>query len=125
MKYFLMKLYLIALLFCMSFQLTSCKSKPKDSDIQASVNEKLSANPDYSNITATVNEGVVTLSGQSTSEAGKESAEQAVKGVKGVTQVVDNVTVAAPEAAPVEIASDDALKSGVKDAVKDYPGVTA
>src|SRR5215211_6157325 len=103
MKYSLLKVYIVALLFSMSFQFTSCKSKPKDSDIQASVNEKLSADPGNSNITATVNNGVVTLNGQSSSEAEKANAEQAVKGVKGVTSVVDNVTVAAP-AAPVEIA---------------------
>jgi hypothetical protein len=31
----------------------------------------------------------------------------------------------APAPAPVEIAADDALTTGVKDATKDYPGVTA
>ena len=35
------------------------------------------------------------------------------------------VTTAPPTPAPVEIATDDALTTGVKDATKDYPGVNA
>ncbi len=34
-------------------------------------------------------------------------------------------TTTAPAPAPVEISGDDALRSGVTDATKDYPGVTA
>ncbi len=41
----------------------------------------------------------------------------------------DNTTTAptttAPAPAPVEVSGDDALRSGVTDATKDYPGVTA
>jgi osmotically-inducible protein OsmY len=38
---------------------------------------------------------------------------------------VENTTVEPQQPAPVEIASDDALTTGVKDATKDYPGVKA
>jgi hypothetical protein len=34
-------------------------------------------------------------------------------------------TTTAPAPAPVEISPDDALRTGVTDATKDYPGVTA
>lgn len=38
----------------------------------------------------------------------------------------DTTTVApVPEPAPIEIANDNALTTGVKDATKDYPGVKA
>jgi hypothetical protein len=38
---------------------------------------------------------------------------------------MDTTTVTAPTPAPAEISSDDVLKRGVTDAVKDYPGVKA
>ncbi len=38
------------------------------------------------------------------------------------TTTIDSVTTPAP--APVEISADDALKSGLVDATKDFPGVT-
>ena len=40
---------------------------------------------------------------------------------------VENTTVETPQTttAPVEIATDDALTTGVKDATKDFPGVKA
>ena len=102
-----------------AFQFNGCKSKPKDSDLQASVNEKLSP----SGVSATVNDGVVTLNGQCPDETCRTSAEQTAKNVKGVKSVVNNITVA--PAAPVEISPDAALESGLRDATKDYPGVTA
>ena len=102
-----------------SLQFSSCKSRPKDSDLQASVNEKLGA----SGVSDTVSQGVVTLSGQCPDEACRTSSEQAAKDVKGVKSVVNNITVMPP--APVEVSPDAALETGVRDATKDYPGVTA
>ncbi|MEI6949263.1 BON domain-containing protein [Paraflavisolibacter sp. H34] len=126
MKHFIPKAYAIALLLTAGVQLTSCKSGPKDSDLQTAVNDKLRADPDYANISASVKEGVVTLNGTATNPETKNEASEDVREVKGVKNVVDNITVATPVApAPVEIATDDALKTGVADAVKDYPGVTA
>jgi len=37
----------------------------------------------------------------------------------------DTTTTVTPAPAPVQISSDDSLKNGVRDATKDYPGVTA
>jgi hyperosmotically inducible protein len=124
MKHFILKAYTIALLLSAGVQFTSCKSQPKDSDIEASVQEKLRANAQFSNISASVNEGVVTLNGTTPDASARTNAEKEIKEVKGVKNVVDNVTVA-PLAAPVEIATDDALDNGVRDALKDYPGVNA
>jgi hyperosmotically inducible protein len=58
------------------------------------------------------------------------TSEAAVKAIKGVKNVVDNITIAPPPApivipAPVVIAPDDALAKGVADATKDFPTVKA
>lgn len=115
------KLLLWGGILSLGMQFTSCKSKPKDSDIQTSINDKLSP----SGISATVNDGVATLNGQCPDEACRTSAEQTAKDVKGVKSVVNNITVTPAATAPVEVSPDSALQAGVKDATKDYPGVTA
>ena len=75
-------------------------------------------------------DGVVTLSGEAKSESAKAQAEEITKSVKGVKNVINNSTVAAPPPAPVEpapvvINADDALTKGVNDLLKDFPGVKA
>lgn len=96
----------------------------KDSDIQASVEEKLKANTEMGTaMTASVKDGVVTLSGECKDEACKAKCEELAKSVKGVKSVVNNATIAA--AAPVQVSTDDALTTGVRDATKDHPTVTA
>jgi osmotically-inducible protein OsmY len=72
-----------------------------------------------------VKDGVVTLSGQVKDETAKSLAETTAKGVKGVKSVNNNLTVAPPSAAPVEITADDPLKASVDNTIKDYPGVAA
>ncbi|SKC94858.1 BON domain-containing protein [Chitinophaga ginsengisegetis] len=103
----------------------SCKSKPKDADIQAAVTTALQSSP---GVSADVKDGVVTLSGSVASQADKDAAEAAVKLNQGVKSVVNNVTVAPPPPpppAPVEVTADDALKTAVAGIVKDFPGIQA
>ena len=109
----------------MSLTLPSCGVK--DSDIQAAVTEKAATTPELAGISATVADGVVTLSGEFKDEASKAAGETAIKGIKGVKSVVNNATVTppTPPPPPVEIAADDPLTKSVNDAVKDYPGVNA
>jgi osmotically-inducible protein OsmY len=96
----------------------------KDSDIQASVEEKLKTNTEMAGtITASVKDGVVTLSGECKDEACKAKCEELAKSAKGVKSVVNNATITA--AAPVQVSTDDALTTGVRDATKDHPTVTA
>ena len=98
---------------------------PKDSDIKAAVEEKLKTNTDMAGpMTVSVNDGVVTLSGTCNDEACKAKCEELAKSAKGVKSVINNCTVAAA-AAPVEVSTDDALVTGVRDATKDHPTVTA
>jgi osmotically-inducible protein OsmY len=97
----------------------------KDSDIKASVEEKLKANTEMTTpVGVNVTDGVVTLTGECKDEACKAKCEELAKSAKGVKSVVNNVVVAAPPA-PVEVSTDDALAAGVRDATKDHPTVQA
>ena len=104
--------------------LPSCK--PKDSDIQASIETMKKATPEMAGVMASVNDGIVTLTGECKDDAAKTVSEKTVGAVKGVKQVIDNCTLTPPPPpppAPVVIAPDDPLSKEVADATKDYPGV--
>ena len=117
-------LTILLLIGISSIFLPACKSKTSDSDIQTSFNEKKAADADLAGVTASVADGVVTLTGQCKDEACKTSCAQNVKSIKGVKEVVNNITV--PEApAPVTITPDDPLKTGVDAAISNYAGVSA
>lgn len=96
----------------------------KDSEIQASVEEKLKTNTEMAgSMTASVKDGVVTLTGECKDDACMAKCEELAKSAKGVKSVVNNATITAT--APVQISTDDALTTGVRDATKDHPTVTA
>jgi len=111
--------------FILFVSLAACNSKPKDADVKTSVDNAIAANSDLSGTYTDVKDGVVTLSGQVKDEAAKSSAETIASGVKGVKSVTNNLTVAPPPAAPVEITADDPLKASVDNTIKAYPGVAA
>lgn len=119
------KLLSVLLGLTLSLVFFACGGK-KDSDIQADI-DKQTAGMNIQGLTATVNEGVVTLTGIAYDEAGKAAAESSIKGIKGVKSVVNNVTIAPPPppVAPVAITADDPLQKSVTDAIKDFPGVKA
>jgi len=100
---------------------------PKDADIQTAVNDKLKENPAYAGILASVTDGVVTLSGNCTTDGCDAAATDAVKPVKGVKEVKSNITVSPPATmtAPVEITADDPLKAAVNNVLTNYKDVTA
>jgi len=111
----------------LSILLFSCGVK--DADVQSAVDAALKANSDFSGLTASVKDGVVTLNGETKSESIKSQAEVTTKSVKGVKNVINNSTVAAPPPAPVEppvvITIDDELTKSVTVVIKDFPGVKA
>jgi osmotically-inducible protein OsmY len=118
--------YRSLLLACFMFTgvcLFACK--PNDSKLQQAVNEKLTTTP---GVSATVQDGVVTLSGEVTDETAKQTAEDAAKNVKGVKSVVNNVNVKVPPPPPppVAINPDDILKKTLDStfAAAGYTGVT-
>lgn len=112
----------LALVFALSVCFVSCK--PKDADVKANVENKLKENADASGVMVTVNDGVVTLTGEVKDDATKTAVAAAAKEAKGAKEVMNNTTVMAPVVAPV-IVADDPLMMSVKDATKDYPSVTA
>ena len=111
----------------LSVALFSCGVK--DSTIQEKITEAAKTTPELSNITSTVKDGVVTLTGEVKDDAAKAASEAAIKAIKGVKSVENNITVTPPPppppAEPVVSAADEALGKGVTDATKDFPSVKA
>lgn len=103
----------------------SCKSKTNDAAIQKTAESALASNNDLKGLTVDVKDGVVILTGEVKDEAHRTAAQNAVAGVEGVRKVENNIMVAAPPPAPVEITKDDSLVMGIRDATKDFPSVTA
>lgn len=113
------KHYLLPLLL-----LGACKSGPSDQELTSSINSSLSGST--GKLSASVNEGVATLSGECPDDACKTSAEASVKEMKGVKSVVNNITIAAPPPPPVvTITPDDSLRTAVQAALSKYKGVVA
>lgn len=105
-----------ALIYCVALLsgvlLFSCK--PNDQKLQKEIETVLSVS--QSGVLTTVKGGVATLSGVVNTEEDKIAAEQAVKSVKDIKSVVNNIEVKA--AAPVvEINPDDVLKTAVTTAL--------
>lgn len=112
-----------ALFFSASLGFTACKSGPKDSDIQDKFNAKMTENPQLRTVTATVKEGVITLTGPCPDEECRTSAEQAAREIEGVKNVVNNISVS--QTAPVVVADDATLQKAVEEIVDDYDDVEA
>jgi hyperosmotically inducible protein len=109
-----MKLKLYAALALVIVMMMSACGK-SDSDLQKAVNDKLAAEK-VTGITATVKDGVATLTGEVTNITVKTSAETAVKSVEGIKSVTNNINVKTPVATPppadpmVQGKLDEALK---------------
>lgn len=108
------------LILLFSFQIQSCKQKNNDGEIQSAITTKTQTDPSLAGVNASVTDGVVTLTGQCNDAPCKTNAEQAVKDIKGVKKVVNNITVA-----PVVVTADDPLKASVDQTISNYPGVQA
>ena len=105
--------------FFLAIFLVSCG--PSDEQISKNVNTTLAGSG--RNISAHVENGIVTLTGECPDESCKNVSETAVKNVKGVKQVVNNITVAPPPPPPVTINPNDSLNISVNELLEDYPGV--
>lgn len=103
------KTVLVLLLGVMLF---SCK--PSDEKLQTAVQTALTAAG--SNVSSSVKEGVVTLSGTVDSEAAKIAAETAVKAVKDIKSISNNIEVKVPQA-PVVINNDEVLTTAINAAI--------
>jgi hyperosmotically inducible periplasmic protein len=110
-----MKKLLFLLLTGSILSMQACK--PKDADIKVAVDSAIGA---IGGVSATVSEGVVTLSGTVASEAVKTEAETAAKAVKGVKSVSNEISVVVPV-----ISGDVALNEAIKTAMAAFTTVQA
>lgn len=120
---------LFAIAIAATIGFVSCK--PKDADIKADIDKAIQTNSDMTGLTASVNEGVVTLTGTCKDEECKTKCVKAVGEIKGVKSVVNNIMLPAPPPPPVApepisvtTALDEATQQKVKDGLKDIPDVT-
>ncbi len=107
--------------------LSSCA--PSDEKITEAANQALAVNPAFSPVTASVTDGVVTLTGEVENDELKSLAEATLSDVKGVKSVVNNLTVKpqGPTAEELRGMADSALQASVNAAFEKYSvtGVTA
>lgn len=117
MKHIIYKPFIIAFLQALVL-LAGCS--PKDTTIKADLVTKAKSDKDFAGVRLTVDKGIVTLNGECATEKSKSTVETTVKGVYGVKNVVNNITIA-----PVVIGTDQQLKQGVDSLLRDFPGVEA
>ncbi len=116
---------LLAVFLTVSVFFTGCK--PKDSTIQKDITDKFASTPECAGATATVTDGVATLTGEVKDDMCKSTAETTAKNVKGVKSVVNDLTVTPPPPPPTAttVTPDNSMNQGVTDATKDFPTVKA
>lgn len=105
-------------IFCITVFFTSCHNKPSDAELQKSVNTTLTNNSNYKNVTASVNNGIVTLNGSCEGENCSTEIEKKLKEDKNIDSVVNNVHQQPP-------ATDYTLRTSVQGIISNYPGVEA
>lgn len=107
---------------CLSAAIISCKGGPSDEKIQQDISAALTKE-----VTASVTDGVATLTGTCPDETCKTQNEASAKNVTGVKGVVNNITITAPPAPSptVAITADDPLKDSVNALVASYKTVQA
>lgn len=117
----------MAMVLFLAFAQQSCKSKPKDADLQQMATDAVAKIPDAgATPMISVQNGVATLTGEVKNENAKAAFASAVAAVKGIKEVNNQLSIAPPPMPdPVTITPDDPLSKGVIDLLKDYPSVKA
>ncbi len=106
---------LTALSLAVVLFLGACGGKT-DADMQTAASTALNGDTTTSGVTAVVNEGVATISGEVETEEAKTKAETLAK-VEGVTSVTNNVTVKAAAPPPMAEGNDPMVKTKVEEAL--------
>jgi len=112
-----MKLSFIAIAAALVISLTGCERRSaSDTTVTTAVKNKLAADPTTSatRINVDTSNGIVTLSGAVPTPAEKSEAERIARNTKGVTQVVNNITVERGESANGGMLSDAAILTSIK-----------
>lgn len=97
------------------FVFTSCSQQKKDREIKAEITVKSKQEIAFAAVSATVREGVVTLTGTCPSSKAREKAGSTVKQVPGVKGVINQINIA-----PVVLDTDPYLKQSVDSVLKQY-----
>ena len=111
---------LVFLLSFLSLQLSSCKDKNRDAEIQTAISNKTATEENLAGVSATVSQGVVTLTGTCEDEDCRKLAERSIGNIEGVKKVVNNIQIAR-----IEITPDNQLQASVKEVLEDYDDVQA
>ena len=111
-----MKKKLILLVFVMLAATLSSACGKSDADVQKAVQSKLTADG-VSGVTASVKDGVATLSGEVADITVKTKAEASARAVEGVKSVTNNVTLK-PLPTPTPPIADPALTGKVSENLK-------
>ncbi|HEX6892488.1 MAG TPA: BON domain-containing protein [Chryseolinea sp.] len=115
----------------MSLALTAClfSCQPSDEKIDETAKMALAGNSALSGVSASVQDGIVTLSGEVESDELKSLAQTTLSEVKGIKSVVNNITVKPKGPTPEELKqmADSALQARVTEAFTRYKvsGITA
>ena len=117
-KSFIASLFVVSTIF-----FTSCKSSQTDAEIKADIDKKTVDKVEMSKITASVANGVVTLTGECKDDECRRECAEEVKEIKGVKSVVNNIQIATAAAAPIQVSGDDQLRTGVSNVLKSYSTV--
>jgi len=110
-----MKIKLMAVLIISVGLLLSACGK-SDTDLQKAANDKLAADK-IVGATATVKDGVATLSGEVADITVKTKAESSVRSVEGIKSVTNNITLK-PLPTPSPAPADPMLKGKLDEALK-------
>ena len=106
--------FLTVLTIAVALFISACGKS--DADLTKAVNEKLAADK-VTGVTATVKDGVATLTGEVADITVKNKAEEAAKGVEGVKSVTNSLTLKPlPVATPA--AADPALTGKINESLK-------
>ncbi len=106
------------LLALISFQMQSCKGN-RDADIQTAIAAETQTDENLAGVSATVVDGVVTLTGQCPDEDCRKKAEKAIDKIDGVSGITNNIIIA-PAA---QITPDDQLRESAEKIVSGYKDI--
>ena len=103
----------ILTVFSLAIVLIAAACGKSDADLQKAVADKLAADS-ITGVTATVNDGVATLTGQVADITVKNKAAASARSVEGIKSVTDNTTLR-PLPTPVPAPADPMLKGKVEE----------
>jgi hyperosmotically inducible protein len=115
----------VSLMVLVMVTIFACKQGPSDENLQKELAGAFSSS--FPGVTAIVKEGVVTLTGNCADESCKTASETTARNIKGVKNVVNNISVnpPPPPPPPIEVTAHDPLQSSLNSLLASYKTVDA